>query len=323
MTSPKPEVVFIMTGDLRTWRLFGAAAQSFGSIQNPTIPMKINSPLWMLPVPMVILATATVRADEQFLGFTRGAETLPSGRSLLYQFMTLRTGKAEGSYYGADFQTEIQHGFTDKFQASLSIVQHYFNIHGVNGDRDALNDQDNYRFGGVIESAKYRVLSTFEDPLGLALRLETGYLFHDAVSGLREHEFYVAPELDLQKDFRDDTVIFVLNLSPQWAWGQEPAAQYRELALQSAAGMVYRFAPNWYVGAEATLRAEYPDFDLNNFEHVVVYAGPSLHYSAKRWWITLTWVYQAWGNGVGEPADGKTYKEETGQQIRLKVGFNF
>jgi hypothetical protein len=285
--------------------------------------MKNNSRLWMLPVPMIILATATVRADEQFLGFTRGAETLPQGRTLLYQFMTLRTGKAEGSYYGADFQTEVQHGFTDKFQASLSVLNHYLDNYGVNGDRDALPDHNEYRFGGITAAAKYRVWSTFEDPLGLALRLESGYLLHDAASGLPEDEFFVAPEVDVQTDFRDDTVICALNLGTQWAWGQQPPAQYRELALQSAAGLVYRFAPNWYVGAEGTIRAEYPNFDFNNFEHVVVYAGPSVHYSAKRWWVTLTWVYQVWGNGVGEPADGRTYKEETDMQIRLKVGFNF
>ncbi|MGH7953090.1 MAG: DUF6662 family protein, partial [Limisphaerales bacterium] len=130
-----------------------------------------------------VLGTGMAQADEQFLGFTRGAETLPQDRTLLYQFMTLRTGKAEGSYYGWDFETEFQHGFTDKFQASLSIDNHYLDNHGVNGDRDALDDHDYYRFGGITAAAKYRVLSTFEDPIGLALRLESGYLFHDAVGG--------------------------------------------------------------------------------------------------------------------------------------------
>lgn len=272
----------------------------------------------------VCLIAFTGRADEQFFGFTRGAETLPQGRSELYQFATLRTGKAEGSYYGSDFETEIEHGFTDKFQASLSLENRYINNHGVNGDRDALDDTDAYRFGGVEAAAKYRVLSTFEDPIGLALRLESGYLLHDEADGLLEHEFYVAPEVDLQKDFRDDTVICALNLGTELAWGKQPAEQYpRELALQAATGVAYRFAPNWFIGIEGTIRAEYPMFDFNNFEHVVVYAGPSIHYSAKRWWVTLTYVHQAWGNGVGEPADGRTYAEETDHQIRLKVGFNF
>lgn len=34
-----------------------------------------------------------------------------------YQFVTARTGKAEGNYLGMDFETEVEHGFTDAFAA--------------------------------------------------------------------------------------------------------------------------------------------------------------------------------------------------------------
>jgi hypothetical protein len=273
---------------------------------------------------ILLAATRRSRADEQLFGFARGAETLPQGRSELYQFVTMRTGKAEGSYYGFDFETEVEHGFTDKFQASLSLEQRYINNHGVDGDRDALDDTDGYRFGGINVSGKYRLLSPFKDPIGLALRLEGGYVKNDEVDGLPENEWFIAPELDLQKNFRDDTVIWDLNLGAEWAWGKQPAERYpRELAVQGATGVSYRFAPNWFIGVEGNVRAEYPLFDFNNFEHAVLYAGPSLHYSAKRWWVTLTAVYQVWGEGVDEPHDGKTYAEETTWKVRLKVGFNF
>lgn len=273
---------------------------------------------------VLFIGAIQARADEQLFGFVRGAETLPQGKNELYQFVTWRTGKAEGTYDEFDFETEIEHGFTDKFQASLSLENRYIHNRGVNGDRDALDDTDSYRFGGVNVSGKYRLLSPFKDPIGLALRLEGGYLLHDEVDGLREHEFYIAPEVDLQKNFRDDTIICDLNLGPELAWGKRPAEQYpRELALQAATGVSYRFAPNWFMGVEGNIRAEYPLFDFNNFEHVVVYAGPSLHYSSKRWWVTLTYVHQAWGDGVGEPHDGKTFAEETSHQVRLKISFNF
>jgi len=263
-------------------------------------------------------------ADEQLFGFVRGAETLPKGRNDLYEFITLRTGKAEGSYYGLDFETEVEHGFTEKFQASLSLEQHYFNNQGVDGDRDALDDQSAYRFGGVAASAKYGLLSPFKDWAGLAVRLETGYLWNDEVDGLEQHEVFIAPEIDLQKNFLDDTIIWDLDLGVEFAWGKQPAEQYpREMALQAATGVSWRFAPNWFVGVEANVRAEYPMFDFNNFEHVVIYGGPSLHYSAKRWWATFTWAPQIWGSGVDEPHDGKTYAEETSQKFRLKFGFNF
>lgn len=286
--------------------------------------MKNNKRFWIFALGLAAAVPLVARADEQLFGFTRGAETLPQGRSEVYQFLTLRTGKAEGSYYGTDFETEVEHGFTDKFQASISMEQHYFNNSGVSGPRDALDNTDKYRFGGLATSAKYRLLSPFKDAIGLAARIETGYLWFDEVDGLVQHEIYVAPEIDLQKNFRDDTIIWVMNGGVEMAWGKQPAEEYpHEMSLQGGTGVSYRFAPNWFLGVEGNARAEYPMFSLNNFEHVVIYAGPSLHYSAERWWVTLSYAYQAWGNGVGEPADGKTYAEETTSKVRLKVGFNF
>src|SRR5664279_5453735 len=115
---------------------------------------------------------SAAQADEQLFGFVRGAETLPAQRSELYQFITLHEGKSEGTYYASDFETEYEYGFTDRFQASVSLEQHYFYNRGVNGDRDALDDKDAYRFGGVEGSVKYRIFSPFKDPLGVALRVE-------------------------------------------------------------------------------------------------------------------------------------------------------
>ncbi|MGB8342120.1 MAG: DUF6662 family protein [Chthoniobacterales bacterium] len=272
---------------------------------------------------MIVLhfaAVSTARADEQFFGFARGAETLPGGHAEVYQFVTLRTGKNEGTYFGSDYETEFEYGFTDRFQASLSAVNHYF----YNQDVPDLSNRNNYRFGGVEASGKYRLLSPFKDPLGLALRLEGGYLLNDEVDGLPQHERYVKPEIDLQKDFLDDTLITVLSLGAEWAWGKQPAEQYpKELALESAGGVTYRFAPNWYAGVEAHYRTEYPQFDFYNFEHRVLYAGPSIHYAQQRWWATLTWNYQVYGKGIGEPNDGKTFAEEQRNEFRLKVGINF
>ncbi len=280
---------------------------------------------------LILFATAALvflkpsaRADEQLWGFVRGAETLPAHRSEVYQFITVRTGKAEGTYVGSDFETEYEYGFTDRFQASVSLEQHYFYNQGVDGDRDALDNRNNYRLGGGALSAKYRLLSPFKDPVGLALRLEGGYLINDEVDGLRQHERYLKPEIDLQKDFLDDTLIFALNMAAEWAWGKQPAEEYpREFSYEVAAAGTYRFAPNWFAGVEAHTRAEYPLFDLYKFEHRVFYAGPSLHYSQKNWWATLTYNYQIGGKGIGEPADGMTFAEEQRHLFRLKVGFNF
>ncbi len=270
------------------------------------------------------LGTVSLTAEEQLFGFVRGAETLPAGRSEIYQFVTVRTGKSQGTYAGTDFETEFEHGFTDRFQGSVAIENRYIYNRGVDGDRDALDDMNRYRFGGVRASSKYMLLSPFKDSLGLALRVEGGYAQHDEVGGLPEKEFFVAPEVDFQKNFRDDTIITEMWMGTEWAWGKQPAEQYpREIAFQGGLGASYRFVRNWFIGVESHIRAEYPLFRLDNFEHYVIYAGPSIHYSAQRWWATLTCTRQAWGEGIDEPLDGRTFAEETKWKIRLKLGVNF
>jgi hypothetical protein len=227
------------------------------------------------------------------------------------------------AFIARDFKTEIEHGFTDKLQASLSIEQRYINNHGVNGDRDALDDTDAYRFGGIAASTKYRLSSPFKDPWGVALRLEGGYLWHDEVDGLDEHSPFIAPEVDLQKTFLEDTLITELgsarngagangrpsNIPSNWRF---KAARVFPIALCRTGSSAWK-----HMCAPSTRCS------TSIISNMVVYAGPSIHYSSQRWWATLTYNYQVWGNGVDEPADGKTYAEETTHQVRLKVGFNF
>jgi hypothetical protein len=276
--------------------------------------------------PLLILALfpASALADEHLFGWVLGAETLPANKTEAYQFLTVRTGKAEGTYLGLDAETEIEHAFTDRFQLSLSLENHYFYNHGVDGPRDALSNTNAYRFGGFAIAGKYRVLSPFKDPIGLALRLESGYLAHDEVDGLQQTEGYLAPQVILQKDFFDDTLFLDVNGGLELAWGKRPAEAYpRELALTGGTGLSYRFVSNWYLGVESHVRSEYPMFHLGNHEHTVIFAGPSLHYGGQRWWVTLSYGYQVYGSGIDEPADGKTYAEEVSNEVRLKVGFNF
>jgi hypothetical protein len=67
------------------------------------------------------LLPTTAHADEQLFGWVLGSETLPAGHAEAYEFLTYRTGKAEGTYRALDTETEFEYGFTDQFQASLSL----------------------------------------------------------------------------------------------------------------------------------------------------------------------------------------------------------
>jgi len=138
----------------------------------------------LLSVASLAVCGGAAHADEQLFGFVRGAETLPKGKAEVYQFITYRPGKDTGSYHALDFDTEIECGFTDRFQSSLAVVNHYNSNTNVEG----LDDLNSFQFGGVEFSSKYRVLSPFKDPSGLALRLEGGYLQRDEVGGLPQQE---------------------------------------------------------------------------------------------------------------------------------------
>lgn len=273
----------------------------------------------LLLVAIAPLAATLAHADENLFGAIRGSETLPAGHFDLYQSTTLRDGKPQGSYHAWDFDTEVEYGITDKFQMSLELKQHYFDLDGV----DELPSDSFYKFGGVELAAKYRFNSVFKDGYGLTFRPEFGFLRNDDVGGFHQKEVFIAPGLIFQKNFYDDTLIFVANAGFELAWGKKPAEEYdKEISLQGGMGLTYRVAPNWFVGAETRIRSEYPDFDLGNHEHTVLFVGPAIHYAAKKWWATLQWGWQAWGDGVDEPS-GNTYAEESQHEFRLKIGFNF
>ena len=280
--------------------------------------MKITKHLSFITA-LLVLPVPCLNADENLFGNVLGAETLPQGHFDFYQTVTLRAGKDSGYYRGWDFDTEVEYGFTDRFQLGFGVVQHAFDIKG----NDELDDRDGYEFGGLEITPKYRILSPFKDAIGLAFRMEAGYLFYDDVAGLPQEEYFVNPGIILQKNFLDDTLITVANVGVQWAWGKKPAEEYeREVALEGGLGVSYRVARNLFMGVEGRIRSEYPNFDLGFHEHTVVFAGPAIHYGAQKWWATLSYGYQVWGSEVDQVVDNKAYAEEATHEFRLKVGLN-
>src|SRR5262249_562611 len=150
----------------------------------------------------VVLCLQAARADEQLWGWVIGAETLPKNKWELYQFLTLREGKNTGSYHVLDSETEAEYGITDRFQMSLALSGQYFDVKNVDGQEN----QDRGKFGGIEMSGKYRFTSPFKDPVGVALKMEIGFLRNDDVGGIHEKELFVQPQLAFQKNFRDDTI---------------------------------------------------------------------------------------------------------------------
>lgn len=280
-----------------------------------------GSPLRVLMLTLALFGASfcVLQADENYFGYAYGSETLPKGHGEIYQWVTSRTGKADGTYRAVDFQTEFEYGFTDRLQGSL-----YLNAikHHISGVTD-FTDRDQLRFNGLQAALKYSVRSPYKDGYGLALYLEPGYKRYSAKSGERTDIFFLEPKLILQKNFRDDTLILAANLSAEFEreHNREAREWESELELQFSAGLSYRFAPNWFVGIETLATSAFERMHLDKLGEYAVFAGPNLHYANKQWWATLTVLPQL--TGWPETHGQRELEHFEKLQVRLKVGINF
>ena len=264
------------------------------------------------------LATG-LQADENYFGYTYGSETLPKGRWEIYQWVTSRTGKADGTYRALDLQTEIEHGFTDRLQGSLYLNALKHDIARVTD----FHDRDQVRFNGLQGALKYSLKSPYKDGYGLAVYLEPGYKRYSAKSGDRVDIFFLEPKVILQKNFLEDSLVWAANFSAEFEREHNLGEREweSELELQFSTGLSYRFAPNWFAGVEALATSAFERMHLDALGEYAVFAGPNLHYANKKWWATLTVLPQL--TGWPETKGRRDLEHFEKLQVRLKLGFNF
>ena len=281
-----------------------------------------NKLLRLVPAALGLLALAlapAIRADENYFGFSYGADTLPKGKSEIYQWITSRTGKADGSYAALDLQTEIEHGFTDRLQGSLYFNAVHHDISGVTG----FEDRNETHFNGFQASLKYSLRSPERGGWGVAVYLEPGYKAYASASGGREDIYFLEPKLILQRNFLDDTLVWAINLGAEFEREKEIASGEweSELELEASTGLSYRFAPGWFAGLEAVGTSAFEKMHLDEMGEYAVFAGPSLHYAAPRWWATLAVLPQL--TGWPENKGARNLDNFEALLVRLKVGYNF
>lgn len=278
------------------------------------------------------LATAALfggsaRADENLFGYSYGSETLPKGKSEAYVWVTHRADKSEGAYQATDTKFELEHGFTDRLQVSGYLN---FKSHKISGLEPEFEDvHRDFGWSGAQVAFKYALLSPYKDPIGLALYIEPGYSRIDKVSGERNREWELEAKLIAQKNFMNDQLIWVGNVTFEQEFEKEREDGLwsdeweKEAALEFTTGLSYRFAPNWFAGVEARYHSEFPDFpDETRREHYAIFVGPTVHYGGERWWFTATWLPQVVGS-PHEPGRHLQLEEHEKNEFRLKVGYNF
>jgi hypothetical protein len=284
----------------------------------------------------VLLSGGAADADENLLGYVKGAETLPEGAYELYNWVTVRSDKGKGHYTAVNTKTELEYGLTNRFSVSGAFKTQSIDTYGLIVDGYLPGPKDYVlRPSGAEIGGKYNVLRPAIDPVGLAtyFSIDTNWL--DPHSG--QDKFTLSADLDFlfQKYFLDARLIWVgnlgmettyaarsdiANLPPGFDWPTDPEM---EVELKAGMGLTYRFAPSWFIGGEVLYETEF-ETEVGQ-ERWSVFAGPSLHYAERGWWATFTWMPQLVGGGEtypGQPS-GLHLIEKTKEEFRLKVGFNF
>jgi hypothetical protein len=278
-----------------------------------------------------------LKADENLLGYVKGAETLPQGSSELYQFITQRKDKSYGSYSAWNTVTEYEYGVTNRFTASAALLGQSIDTSGLVIDGYMPGDEDyGWKPSGIEVSAKYNFLSPALDDFGLSLMTSAEYTTLDPHSGKDKDTMSIEFNLIGQKYFIEGQLIWVgnialeasravrgeiANLPEGFEW---PTDAEMELEFKAGTGLSYRFSDNWFIGAEVLYEEEREtEVDLERYSF---FAGPSLHYGSNQWWATLTLLKQLKGGGekFAEQTDNDLHLiEKTEQELRVKIGYNF
>jgi hypothetical protein len=146
----------------------------------------------------------------------------------LLQWVTARWEKEHGSYSVIDFREEFEYGVTDNFQIALYLNHHYvyanndvpaedpahpgkrlLGVYETGGEdvrpgHNRATPFDSYHLESVAVEAIYRLLSSYKDPLGLALYFEPT---------LGDEEKELEWKVIIQKNWFENRFVWALNVN--------------------------------------------------------------------------------------------------------------
>ncbi|OUR71848.1 hypothetical protein A9Q78_08510 [Methylophaga sp. 41_12_T18] len=302
----------------------------------------------------MLLASPISQAEENLWVYAKGTDTRPQGSVEVKLSSISRIGKGKDDDYAFhDIRPEIEYGITDKLTvgAEIMIFDHNYKMKDRGDDtlepmfdtQGGAGERFNKtQYGGFELSMKYNFLSPYKDFMGFSVGL--GYENRDQyrLDGADIDQDSFTTTLFFQKNFLDDTLVFVVNPKVEFERRKSPDVLEEEISLELSAGVSYRFKPKWFVGLEFRHQSDYLSVDENGeFEEGVKpssfdltdfslgdqyqrgnYIGPTIHYAEKTWWATAGVLFQYNGGG-GVGYSNKNYDEHEDYHVGLTFGYEF
>jgi hypothetical protein len=296
--------------------------------------MKLLSRKSLIAAAVAAILSSPAHADENLLGYTSGAETLPQGAKEAYLWITHRGDKRRGSYQAQTIRAEYEYGLTNSTSIAGYINAHRLDYNcgagcaGAVGEEEISGSKSSFDVSGVSAEIKHMLLSPYADGLGVALYGEITYDTVDSLTGEKGQGWELETKLILQKPYLDGQLQWMTNIELELETWKADGQKGTEMAFapRLRSGVSYRFAPKWYVGAEGWVDQEMLDpVDGSwSFDHWDVFAGPSLHYGSKNWWATATYAQQLVGTDESrDNQNGLHLADHEKYELRLKLGYNF
>jgi len=317
------------------------------------MPMKKathNSLLSGVFLAIAMVSTPVLAGENQWI-YAKGTDTRPEGSFEFKISDTIRVGKGSGDYVFHDIRPEIEYGITDSLTISAELVYFDHNFSGIEAGNDPVRETQEGNGGSVNEfqlsgyevALKYNILSPYKDMFGLSLGLAYEHRDRYRLDGADIDQDSFTTTVYLQKDFLDDTLIFVLNPKAEFERRKSPGSVLEEeISLELMAAVSYRFMPKWTIGLEYRSQEDHLSVEENGeFEPGVArssfdlsdvrlgdrfqagqYLGPTLHYAEQRWWATggILWQFQG---GGGFSKGGKNFDEHEKYHAGFAFGYEF
>ncbi|MCC6750415.1 MAG: hypothetical protein IT371_22315 [Deltaproteobacteria bacterium] len=223
-----------------------------------------------LALALLTLSPALATASERRFTYTYESVVLNKGELEFEPWTTIRAGR-DGYYLRFDERLEFEVGLTDRLQTAL-----YLNFSAVMQD-DVLDARKrSFNFGGVSSEWKYKLLDPVAHPLGLALYFETT---------LAPHELELEGKLILDKRLGRFLVAFNTIVEYEWNFESKKETE-KELVLEFTLGLGFYITHALFAGLEVRNHNEF--VAGHGFEHSSLFAGPTVSYAGKRWWVATT-----------------------------------
>ena len=303
----------------------------------------------------LFLSGSLAQAEENLWLYAKGTDTRPEGSFELKLSNISRIGKGTGDYQFHDIRPEIEYGVNDSLTigAELMIFDHDYRVDTGDGSLDPLPDGESFsdtQFGGYELGLKYNILSPYKDFMGFSIGLGFEHRDKYRLDGSDIDQDSFTTTLFFQKNFLDDTLVFVLNPKIEFERrkndGGDETVLEEEIAFDIAAGVSYRVAPKWFVGLEYRTQSDYlnpqidgvfdPELERSSFDltdwklgsqhQIAHYFGPTIHYAEKEWWWTAGILWQIAGHGRGEGAanaKGRNWDEHERYHVGFSLGYEF